>query len=117
MIDYFSLPHQCSSLFLVLIKHNRSFYIPDVLLYVAQLYKKREGLLDFLIQSAHELTEQNKQVCKRFLATMTGKTIMCRSVVDKTLIAGLRLQSDEYRWEYSVRKQLESLRALQKREG
>lgn len=114
LIGYFSLPHQIVKLFLLLISHSRSFYIPDVLYFIAQLYKERAGVIDFCSMSSHELDEKNRLLIKHFLARLTGKMITCTNKTDKTLIAGIRLQSVEYMWEYSVRKQIESLRALKR---
>jgi ATP synthase F1 delta subunit len=114
LIGYFSLPMQFSKIFLLLIQSNRSFYIPDVLYFTAQLYKERMGILDFSVASAHKLDEKDSMAVKRFLAKITGKTIMCTYTINKSLIAGMRLQSVEYMWEYSVRKQIERLQALEK---
>ena len=114
LVDYFLLPHQFLSLFLLLIAHNRSFYIPYVLLFIVQLYKKRSNILDFSVISSHSLTEKQESQIKLFLAHSAGKNIMCSYSVNKNLIAGVRMQSVEYMWEYSVRKQLLCLRALEK---
>ena len=46
-----------------------------------------------------------------FLERNSGKKSMCTFAIDNRLIAGIRAQSTEYIWEYSVRKQLQSLRA------
>src|SRR5437016_9957675 len=37
LIDYFSLPRDFATIILLLIEHNRSFYIPEVLLWITQL--------------------------------------------------------------------------------
>ena len=51
LIDYFSLPHDLAQVILLLIEHNRSFYIPDVLLWITQLYKNQINSMDFSIQN------------------------------------------------------------------
>jgi ATP synthase F1 delta subunit len=112
LIGYFLLPHHVAKLFLLLLSHNRSFYIPDVLSFVIQLYKERNNIIDFSIISSHELDEKNRSLIKQFLEHSTDKTIMGNYTIDTSLIAGIRLQSIGYMWEYSVRKQINSLRAL-----
>jgi ATP synthase F1 delta subunit len=114
LIGYFSLPHHLSKIFLLLIEHDRSYFIPDVLYYIIQLYKERADIVDFSVISSHELSEKNRVLVKHFLAKLTGKTVMCAYTSNTALIAGMRLQSVEYMWEYSVREQIESLRSLKK---
>jgi F0F1-type ATP synthase delta subunit len=42
------------------------------------------------------------------------KNIIATPIIETSLIAGLRLQSNNNLWEYSVRKQIQTLRALKK---
>lgn len=114
LIDYFSLPHDCAAIILLLIKHNRSFYIPDVLLWIAHLYKQEKNIAEFLIKSSQKLDQQQVTSITHFLERLVNKKIIGIPSVDTSLIAGLRLQSNDYIWEYSIRKQLKALHALQK---
>jgi F-type H+-transporting ATPase subunit delta len=114
LISHFSLPEQLSTIMLLLIKHNRSFYIPDVLLCINQLYKQHTNSMCFALKSAHALHAQQIEVIKRFLEKLIHKNIIAEPSVDRSLIAGLRLQSNEYVWEYSVRKQIQTLHELEK---
>lgn len=114
LIDYFSLPQELAGLLHLLIQHNRSFYIPDALWWIAQLYKDQINSIEFSIKTAHEIDEQQINSIKQFLSYLTHKKIIAVSSIDTSLIAGLRLQSNEHLWEYSVRKQIKTLQALQK---
>ena len=114
LISHFSLPEQLSAIMLLLIKHNRSFYIPDVLFCINQLYKKQTNSVTFSLKSAHVLDEKQIETIKRFLGTLVHKNIIAEPSVDRSLIAGLRLQSSEYLWEYSIRKHLQNLHELEK---
>src|SRR5687768_10437802 len=51
LIDYFSLPYDFATLLLLLIEHNRSFYIPEVLSWITQLYKDHINSIEFSIQT------------------------------------------------------------------
>ena len=67
LISHFSLPEQLSAIILLLIKHNRSFYIPDVLLCISQLYKEQTNSMTFSLKSAHPVSEQQIAMIKKFL--------------------------------------------------
>ena len=114
LISHFSLPHQLSTVMLLLIAHNRSFYIPDVLLCITQLYKEQTNSIEFSLKSAQSLNEKQIESIKQFLGKLLNKNIIARSSIDTSLIAGLRLQSNDYLWEYSVRKHIQTLRALER---
>jgi F-type H+-transporting ATPase subunit delta len=114
LIGYFALPHAFTQLFMLLITHNRSFYIPDVLWFMIELYKEQTNSVSFSLQSPHSLDHQQIESIKQFLGRLVGKNIIATTMVDPSLIAGLRLQSNNNLWEYSVRKQIQSLRALKK---
>lgn len=114
LISHFSLPHQLSAIMLLLIAHNRSFYIPDVLLCITQLYKEQTNSIEFSLKSAQSLNEKQIESIKQFLGKLLNKNIIATSSIDTSLIAGLRLQSNDYLWEYSVRKHIQTLHALER---
>lgn len=114
LIDYFSLPHDFAAMILLLIEHNRASYIPRVLYWMIQLYLSRIDALAFSISSAHNLDSHHIASMEKFLETLLHKKIIGTPSVDPSLIAGVRLQSNDYLWEYSVRKQIRSLKTLQK---
>ncbi len=114
LIDYFSLPHDFAALILLLIHHDRSYYIPDVLLCLTELYKQQINSLEFSIQSAQPLSENKIESIKQFLGRLLTKKIIGIPSIDTSLIAGLRLQSNDYLWEYSIRKQMRALQLLKR---
>lgn len=111
---HFSLPIQLNKIMVLLLTHNRSFLIPPVLRYIMQLYKKHTNVLDFSIITAHQLSAENFKTIKQFLSQLTHKDIIYHEQINPALIAGIRLQSDEYVWEYSVRKQIKNIADIQK---
>ena len=114
LIGRFSLPEQLSAIILLLITHNRSFYIPEVLSSIIELYKKQTNSIEFSLKTSHALSEKQIESVKQFLAQLLNKNIIGTALVDKSLIAGMRLQSNDYIWEYSVRKHIKNLQALEK---
>ena len=112
LIGYFALPEDLAHMVLLLIKHNRSYHLPDVLACIAELYKERMNYKEFSIESAHDMSTQQIESIKQFLESKLNKKIIGVPSIDTSLIAGLRLQSNDYLWEYSIRKQLKTLRSL-----
>jgi len=114
LVGHFALPQECVRILLLLVTHNRSFLIPEVLSFIVSLYKEAAGVVDFVVKSSDDLNQAQKEKIKIFLNDSSGKKCQCSYVIDKKLIAGIRAQSVEYIWEYSVRKQLARLRAAGK---
>jgi ATP synthase F1 delta subunit len=110
LVAYFSLPQECVHILLLLLKHDRSFLIPEVLFFIVLLYKENNTIVDFIVKSSHHIDEKQKKTMALFLERNFGKKSICTFAIDNRLIAGIRAQSTEYIWEYSVRKQLQSLR-------
>ena len=96
-------------LFETLIRHDRAQIAPEVLNKICEYYRARKNIILFDIQSSHELDKQSVALIEKFLAASTGKTITSVQHVNGNLIAGLRLQSDTFLWEYSIRKQMNEL--------
>lgn len=114
LIDYFSLPQDLVDLICLLIEHNRSFLIPEALVWITLIYKERINSVTFSVQSAHEIDTHQLESIKHFLSYLTHKKIIAVPSLNTSLIAGLRLQSNEHLWEYSVRKQIKAVQALRK---
>jgi F-type H+-transporting ATPase subunit delta len=114
LISHFSLPHNFSAIILLLITHNRSFYIPTVLSCIIELYKQQTNSIDFSIKSAQNLNEKQIESIKQFLGRLLDKNIIGTVSIDPSLIAGIRLQSSDYLWEYSVRKHIQTLQKLER---
>ena len=106
MCKRFSLPLAVENLIDLLLSHKRSYILPHVLTYIVELYKIRHKILNFTIASSHQLSEKTIETIQEFLAKQTGNTIMYIDKIDKKLIAGLRLESTTFLWEYSIRKHL-----------
>jgi len=109
VIEKFGLPDCFNRLVNILVKSGRSFLFPSILRAIAQLYRKRKGIEDFVIQSSSPLDEQSLHAIETFLAYKTNEQILSDHEINTTLIAGIRLKSENYLWEYSVAKKLRSI--------
>ena len=110
VLQKFGLPDSFNKLVDLLAQDKRTFLIAEVLSQISKQYKKSHKLGVFNISSAHQLNEQELTTIKEFLAKLTGLDIIYNYTIDKKLIAGIRLQSDTYLWEYSIANQLNQLK-------
>lgn len=107
----FNLDSLFTNLINLLESQQRLFLLPKILEYIVKLYNEHHGIMEFTIISSHRLNESELSEIVNFLSIKTGKKILYTALIDKRLIAGLKLYSDTYGWEHSVRKQLEALRS------
>jgi len=107
LIDQFQLPRQpFYALIDLLIAHRRGVLITPILKYLHEMIMEEQGIVSFTVESAYPLSDEQQREVKNFLAHETGKTIIDTYIVNKDLIAGLRVQSAGYLWEHSIKKYL-----------
>jgi F-type H+-transporting ATPase subunit delta len=105
------LPKEFTALIDLLIEDKRVFLFSRVLRQIHDLYLRRMNVVQFTIESAVTLTEDERGQVKVFLEHQTRKEIRATYKVDPSLIAGLRVYSDTLGFEYSIRKELAKLRS------
>jgi len=115
--ELYELPPSINALWALLITHKRVLLVPLCIEELCLLFEQRAHIQRFVVSSSHELDVKSLALIKEYLERSTGKTIVEEVVVDKRLIAGIRLQSDDYIWEHSVRKQLRTLSSLLANKG
>jgi len=111
LLQKFNLLELFEPMVKTLIASKRIFLIYDMLKHITRLYKQRKNIMMFDIVSSHELDKDDLETIKTFLSKKTGKKIISKSTIDKTLIAGIKLKSSTLLWEYSIYKQCETLRS------
>lgn len=87
-------------------QHHRLFLLPLVIHFTKLEYSKRYALLPMTIKTSAQVSEADIDLLKKFLSLQTGCQIIATSVVDRSLIAGIRMESIPYIWEHSIAKQL-----------
>lgn len=108
--EAFNLPKVMDTLMELLLDHQRLFLIKYVFEALLILFRERNNIMTFSIISSHTLEKNQLQSIKDFLEKKTRNTILYNKEVDKKLIAGIRLQSTTYLWEYSIEQQLREAR-------
>lgn len=105
----FKVTEGVQRLFLLLIDHQRTSLAPDVFDAVIDLYKRKENYVYFSVSTTCELSDQQKKMIEEFLQDQVKGMVFCSYAIDKTLIAGIRMQSDNWLWENSVKSRLRTL--------
>lgn len=108
--DRYNLPSVFEKITNLLRSDNRLFLLPEVLQAIAQEYRKRNDYVIFTITSSHELSEHDRSVIIAYLQATTEKKIIPQYAQDTKLIAGVRIQSSTLLWEYSIQKQLQTIK-------
>lgn len=109
LIHQFKLPDTFKKLISLLIHQKRSYLIKDVLRLLIELYEEKTKVEFFEIKSAVPLDDESTAIIQDFLTHKTHHTIITRKTLDERLIAGIRVQSSQHLWEYSIRKHLAAI--------
>lgn len=110
LFECFSLPDHLKSLLAILKEHKKLILFPQVLQDICCLYGIRNNILELTIFCASTVTEQEIEKFKEFFVKQANKNVITNVQIDPTLIAGVRMQSDFYMWEYSIASRLKKLR-------
>lgn len=90
----------------LLITDKREILISPVIAMICASYLKRAGIVMCTLLSSHALTEHERSIVQQFIARQVGYHIIYDYTVDPSLIAGIKVVSDTFMWEYSVARQL-----------
>lgn len=93
----------------LLFKDNRITLLPEILKSIVDLYNKDHNIMVTVLESSQELTDSQKNIFKDFFARVTEKNIKLKEIINKDLIAGVKLYSTTKAWEFNVLRQIESL--------
>ncbi len=106
MQEHFSLPKSIKKLIEILIKHKKLDIFAQVLQDIYCLYMLNSDILEVTITTADILEEDQKRKFENFFTKLSGKKIISTAMIDESLIAGIRMQSDFFLWEYSIKSQI-----------
>lgn len=107
--DEYQLPDCCFDIINLLIDHKRGELLPLVFAQAAALYRKKHRIMPFYIASSAPLHEKQKTQLVNFLAQQTGCDIIEKYTIDPALIAGIKMQSETFLWEYSIDKKIKQV--------
>lgn len=93
----------------VLLEHQRIQLLEHVFTALVYHYKKRYTIKDITVKSSIELPNEYRQQITRCIDQKIPGTKIYHYTVDPTLIAGIRIQSDTFVWEFSIDKRLREI--------
>lgn len=111
----FGLEAVARPLVVLLGSHNRLSLLFHVLRQIVAVFYAEHNVVDVAFMTAQALSDEQIASMKKFLEKSTGKQIRPTVMIKPELIAGVRLQSETFLWEYSVAQQLRAIQALQVR--
>lgn len=117
LFEQFMIPQTLKKLISVLILHKRLVFFSQVLQDICCLYFLKNNILEVTISTAAPLEQHELEQFENFFIKHSGKSIKSNVVIDESLIAGVRMQSDLFLWQYSVAARLQSLRQKMLIEG
>lgn len=103
---HFNLPDSIRKLIQILVKHRKLDIFDKVLQDIYCSYMLKNNILEVTIATAQELEEDQKIRFEEFFKKLSGKKIVSSTIVDESLIAGIRMQSDIFLWEYSIKSRI-----------
>ena len=109
LTQHFSLPESFEALIRVMIRHKKANYLLKILQDICTLYKKRNNVLELTIKTAQTLESENVTKLTTFFEKQSGMHVEARMQEEKSLIAGVRLQSALFLWECSIDQKLRLL--------
>lgn len=104
-----SLPHFFLPLLALLLKHKRSALLPEVLEQITLLYCQANETEEIIIWSSSALSEEQVKTIQAFISKRRVRKIISTVQIDPSLIAGVRIQGEQFLWEYSVRGQFRNI--------
>lgn len=109
LLNHFRLHVSFKKLIDVLIKHKRLLFFAQVLQDVCCLYFLKNNTLEVTVFTADSLDQKELEQFELFFMKLSEKKIISTVVLDKSLIAGVCMQSDLFSWEYSIANRLKKL--------
>jgi F0F1-type ATP synthase delta subunit len=105
----FKLPSIIEKIDLLLLEHARFFLLPVV--YTALIYQSnaQAGRITCTVTSAGYLSSAQQHACKEFVQAVSGKKPLIEWVEHSALIAGMRIQTEDWLWEDSLDARLRAL--------
>ena len=105
----FKLNKEFNDLVKLLIKQKRPEIFKIVLLKICEIYRTKKNIESFVISSSSELNKEDIDILKSFLEEDIKKNIIYSTKIDPDLIAGIKILSANYFWEYSIRQKVKKL--------
>jgi F-type H+-transporting ATPase subunit delta len=95
----------------VVIDHQRTHLLPEIIAAVQEEVKKREGITEAQVSSAVELSKAQKAEMEFTLERLTGKRVEAKFSLEPSLLGGAVVRLGDTVYDGSLRSRLNHLRA------
>jgi F-type H+-transporting ATPase subunit delta len=95
----------------VIADHQRTHLLPEIVTAFQEVLRQRQGVAEAEVSSAVELSEAQKKEMAGKLASLTGKKVETKYLLDPTLLGGAVVRIGDTIYDGSLRGQLNELRA------
>lgn len=112
LVEKYHINDSIIQLIELLARDKRTFLIDHVLQYIADLYQEKHTIHIFTIMTSGPINDESREIIKKFLSHLVPHAIIDSYTIKKELIAGIAMQSHSLLWEYSIAKDLRTLRQL-----
>lgn len=94
----------------VLSDHGRTKYFDKIYDVFHGLYNDQKGIMEVEVVTSEPLSERLEQKLKAKLEAQSGRTVLMKKSVDKSLIGGIIIRYSDSEIDGSLRKRLDDLR-------
>ena len=94
---------------MIIVSKNRGRYISDIASQFVRYYKEYKNIKTAHLVTAHEVTDEIKQILIQTLEQQTKATIELKEDINEDLIGGLVLKVDDLEIDMSIRKRINEL--------
>lgn len=108
--DMLGMHGQLKNFLYVVTRHRRLGLMAEIRERFQALLDQSVGIVRAKVETAHPLSEAQRQALETALARITGKQVRCGYDVDEALLGGLAVRMGSTMYDGSVRGQLEGLR-------
>lgn len=102
VITDYGLASELKPLVILLVRHKRLEHIASILESISSQGKERCGLVEACVSSFPELSLDQIAAVRVFLEKKLSKKVRLNALVDKSLIAGIRVSGETFLFERSI---------------
>ena len=106
LCERFQLGDPIKKLLIMLLNDKRAMLIAEVLEAVTGLYRERNKMVSITVASSYPLADDQRVQLEAFIARHVAGEKTYTYTIDPALIAGIRVYSDTFLWEFSIAQQL-----------
>ncbi len=107
--ESFSLGGAMKTLMHRLLDDGRIEILDKVLRHIGWTYKRKYNIERFDVATSHTITKNQKDKIIAFIKSRSDATLHTRFVIDPSLIVGVRIESNTFLWERSVKYRLRTV--------